>query len=152
MRLHESLATSDSLGAETPLPPVGAGADTPTALRPAEGSNAALALVLMRSLPESIYLISTGGRVVFANQPGLARFDQQGGAGVGHRKWLELWPDHDSQMLAGAFDDALDGDTTRLTVQSRDHRGLPLSCNLTIAPVEDASGAVSHVLCIAQDA
>lgn len=127
----------------------------PPAEREADGSNAALALALMRSLPESIYLLSLDGRVVFANQPGLARLGQSWGGVLRSRDrarhWSDLWPAIDQKAMAMAIDAATEGETTSLSVNIGGNRGMIQCCALTVAPVEDARGCVTRVLLVVRD-
>ncbi|AGT08056.1 PAS domain-containing protein [Paracoccus aminophilus] len=130
----------------------------------AAGSNAALALALLRALPDSVYLMDPDGRVTFMNRaaaacleaglahpPAGAQNGAQNGAGAPHgRFWWELWPEAPVDQLKAQLAQSLEGDFCEFEAICPGAGGWAQLCAVTLAPIEDMTGQITKLLCIAR--
>ncbi len=122
------------------------------------GDNAALALALLRALPDSACLVSADGRVTFVNRAGAERLKAQGQPASiptrGRLLW-EIWPDADEAALRQALGQVFQGDAVELTLDcpglDRGLEGATVPCNVSLVPIEDLRGGIQKALCIARE-
>lgn len=158
-----SLSALSSVRRERADPAAMAGQSVLTDQADHGGSNAALALALLRVLPDSVYLMNPDGRVTFVNRVAAANL-KAGGRGFAagspdtaagrdrpHGQfWWELWPDALEADLRSMLAAALEGESGEFEALCPGPDGAAQGCLVTLAPIEDISGDIAKVVCIAR--
>ena len=119
------------------------------------GHNAALALALLRALPDSVYLMDPDGRVTFMNRAAAACLNAVPASGEKSisrgRSWWELWPAAAESELRNLLALAREGESSELALLCPGRGGQTVSCHVTLAPIEDLNGEITKLLCIARE-
>lgn len=108
-------------------------------------ANDVLRAILDQSV-DCIKLINLQGELEYVNPNGLKALGVDNYDDLIGRKWVDMWPDGSRARVAQALDRAVRGQQDRFDGYCPDCKGEPRWWDVSIAPILDANGKLSHVL------
>ena len=117
-----------------------------------DGPDTALALALLRAMPDPVYLVDPDGRLTQVNPAGLAQLDLENHADAHGRFLWELWPETSAVSLKAALSDAAEGETVDLIAPVHLEDGSAAELAICVQPLENGANLVSKLLVIARAA
>lgn len=100
---------------------------------------------------ECIKLVNLAGEIEYVNPNGLTALSAPGYDDLIGRDWVELWPEDGRQRVRTALDRARRGQKDRFEGYCPNFAGQPRWWDVSVSPIVDASGTLSHFLATSRD-
>ena len=100
---------------------------------------------------DCIKLLSPAGELEFMNRNGQKAMEIPDFGMVAGKKWTELWPAESRKLIEGSLDKAGRGQQSRFEALCPTMSGKPSWWDVSVAPVYDDKGAITHVLATSRD-
>ena len=100
---------------------------------------------------DCIKLIGLDGSLEFMNVNGREAMQIEDFSLVANAEWMSLWPEESRDQIANAFSSARDGVKDRFEGYCPTAKGEPRWWDVSVAPVRDRSGRITHVLATSRD-
>lgn len=110
-----------------------------------------LAMRLLETSSACVKLIDTSGRLQAMNSPGQRLMEIDDFNVVCGAAWSELWPLNERHKIASAVEAARSGATTRLQAACPTLKGHDKWWEVTVSPVRDESGEITHIISTSYD-
>lgn len=100
---------------------------------------------------DCIKLISCRGELEFMNINGRKVMEIEDFSAVAGADWAELWPEESRDRVREAVRKACDGESSRFEGYCPTAAGTPRWWDVSVSPVRDSGGTVSHILSTSRD-
>lgn len=116
----------------------------------AEQANDVLRGILDQTV-ECIMLVNLDGELEYVNPNGLEALGFADFSGIGERRWSDFWPEDRQARAETAFDRARRGQQDRFEGYSPDPGRSPHWWDVSVSPIVDEDGKVTHILATMRD-
>lgn len=100
---------------------------------------------------DCIKLLNASGELEYVNANGAAAFGADGPEHLLGTQWADLWPEENRRQVLASLKAAQRGQSTRFEGYLPTLQGEPRWWDVSISPVSDSTGELTHILAISRD-
>lgn len=105
----------------------------------------------IESSRDCLKILDLDGRLLYINAAGLERLGVASPEELLHRRWVELWPEKDRDVIEQAIDRAKAGAIGTFHRPCRTPAGVMKWWDVAVTPIVDSTGVVAQILVLSRD-